>query len=566
VSYVTGRPGARGGAAIRRFLTERITRLTRIRGIPALAALVLGPIMIVGPARPALVAPAHPAPAPPAVGDIRHLTRAVTGRPAGIVHVKGRAARAETSTPDPGQMTYNGGPVEQHPVVYLVFWGSWWYSSGNPSGGGAALETSLYQLFHGIGQPGDAWSMTLSQYKDSSGTGPQFGTGVWGDWAVDTASTPPATATDAQIAAEAVSWADHWNVAGDANAQIVVVSPQGDDPGGGFPANYCAWHDQSADPLGKFVAYTNLPYLPDAGASCGAATPAGVSIVAGHEFAETVTDPGAEATSGPVHGAWYDGPSSANPDGQEIADKCSWFELGTVTLPNGPYAMQRLWSNASSTCVLARRPSVTGLSAQSGPTAGGTSVTITGARLLGGSVTFGAQPAAGTCAPTSCTVKSPPGSLGVVDVRVSTSGGQSTASAADRFSYDIGPGQITGANGHCLADAHGSASNGNKIDIWACVTGRIGQVWLLRGDHSLRVVGKCLGLTGLFSGARAVLASCAGQADEYWQARSVSAGLVEYVNPASGLCLTDPHDSTTNGTAIVVRACANLAGQRWSEP
>src|SRR5215471_11386015 len=111
---------------------ERITRLTRTRGIPVLAALALGPIMIVGTARPSLVAPAHPSPmAPPAIGAIRHLTRAVTDRPAGIVRARGQAG-ALVSAPDPGRVTYNGGPVEQHPVVYLVFWGPWWYSPGNP--------------------------------------------------------------------------------------------------------------------------------------------------------------------------------------------------------------------------------------------------------------------------------------------------------------------------------------------------------------------------------------------------------------------------------------------------
>src|SRR5262249_60932343 len=131
---------------------------------------------------------------------------------------------------------------------------------------------------------------------------------------------------------------------------ILVVRLQADDPGGGFPADYCAWHDQTPAPFGKFVAYTTLPYLPDAGQACGAADVTGASVVAGHEFAETVTDPGAEARSGAVHGAWYDGPGSANPDFEEIADKCQWYKLGNVTLPGGTFLMQRLWSNASSYC------------------------------------------------------------------------------------------------------------------------------------------------------------------------------------------------------------------------
>lgn len=543
-----------------------------------LAALVIGPTLLIGGpmllvgAQSVAVTAKRPAAAvPPGISDVRHLARAVTGRPAGLAYPRGGAGRnsaaAPANNPDPGRVGYYGGPVQQHPVVYLVFWGPWWRSLGNPSGGGGALEDELTNLFNGgIGQAGDSWSTTLAQYKDSSGTGPQFGTGVWGASAVDTASTPPQAATDAQIAAEAAAWADHWNVAGDVNAQIIVVSPSGDDPGGHFPADYCAWHAQTSDPHGKFVAYMNLPYLPDAGSACGAATVAGASIVAGHEFAETVTDPGAEATSGAVRGAWYDGKGSANPDREEIADKCEWFDLGNVTLPNGTYSMQRLWSNASSLCVLGHRPTVSGLSTSGGPVAGGTQVTVNGTQLLGGSVTFGTLPATGSCTPASCSVMSPPGSLGVVDIHVTTGAGQSATIPADRFSYNVGPGQVTVANGRCLNDAHSSTSNGTKIDIWTCANGRLGQIWLLAGNHSLRVVGKCLSLAGLYSGAKAELASCAGRASQYWQAKPASAGLVEYRNPASGLCLTDPRNSTTNGTAIVIQACANLASQRWSTP
>lgn len=517
---------------------------------------------------------------PPAVSNVRHLTRAVTGRPVGLALARGASSltrdpsarinpAARGSAPDPGRVTYNGGPVQQHPVVYLVFWGPWWQSEANPSGGGGALENELYQLFNGgIGEVGDAWSVTLEQYKDSSGSGPQLGTGVWGNWVVDSGSTPPQAATNAQIAGEAATWADHWKVAGNVNAQIIVVSPSGDKPGNppdDFP-NVCAWHDQTSDPQGKFVAYTNLPYLPDAGAACGGADAADASIVAGHEFAETVTDPGAEATSGAVHGAWYDGPGSTHPDNEEIADKCQWFDLGNVTMPDATFLMQRLWSNGGSYCALAHRPTVSGLPTSGGPVAGGTPVTVDGTQLLGGSVTFGTIPATGSCTPTSCTVISPPASLGVVDVRVSTSGGQSTIVPADRFSYNFGPGQVTAANRHCLNDAHSSTSNGNKIDIWTCANGRPGQIWLYTGYHSLRVVGRCLSVTGLYRGARAVLAGCAGLASEHWQVEPASAGLVEYRNPASGLCLTDPGNSTANGTAIVIRACANLASQHWSIP
>jgi alpha-tubulin suppressor-like RCC1 family protein len=83
-------------------------------------------------------------------------------------------------------------------------------------------------------------------------------------------------------------------------------------------------------------------------------------------------------------------------------------------------------------------PTVSGLSPTEGPAPGGTSVTISGTNLAGATaVTFGSARAAHFSvnpAGTSITAISPAGS-GTVDVTVTTSGGTSSASAADRFSY-----------------------------------------------------------------------------------------------------------------------------------
>src|SRR5439155_1642326 len=71
------------------------------------------------------------------------------------------------------------------------------------------------------------------------------------------------------------------------------------------------------------IAYTNMPYVPDVGARCGAnfvnAGPEGaldgISIVNGHEYSETITD------RFPASG-WIDG------FGAENADKCAWISSG----------------------------------------------------------------------------------------------------------------------------------------------------------------------------------------------------------------------------------------------
>src|SRR5437764_1243978 len=84
------------------------------------------------------------------------------------------------------------------------------------------------------------------------------------------------------------------------NVQIVVDAPHGVTPRG-FGTQYCAWHDQTTV-NGAPLPFTNMPYVSDAGASCGANFVAtggtgvsgateGVTIVGGHEYAETPTDP-----------------------------------------------------------------------------------------------------------------------------------------------------------------------------------------------------------------------------------------------------------------------------------
>ena len=82
-------------------------------------------------------------------------------------------------------------------------------------------------------------------------------------------------------------------------------------------------------------------------------------------------------------------------------------------------------------------PTVTGVSPASGPTAGGTSVTVTGTGFTGATaVRFGATAAASFTvnSATSITATSAAGT-GTVDITVTTPGGTSAASAADQFTF-----------------------------------------------------------------------------------------------------------------------------------
>jgi hypothetical protein len=104
----------------------------------------------------------------------------------------------------------------------------------------------------------------------------------------------------------------------------------------------------------------------------------------------------------------------------------------TVTTPLGTSAISRPGDQFAYTT----SPAVTGISPTSGPSVGGTSVTITGNNLAGATaVKFGgAAGAIVSNSPTSIVVTSPAGT-GTVDVSVITPAGSSAVTAADRFTY-----------------------------------------------------------------------------------------------------------------------------------
>jgi hypothetical protein len=256
---------------------------------------------------------------------------------AGIVPQRGHAItqRGHVPAAGSGNLNYNGGPTAHTSRLYLLFWGTQW--SSDPNG----VESYLYNYTHGICSSGDYWVSTNFQYTDSSGAGPTCNSGVaFQGWVQDASGPAPANATQAQIAAEAAAFADYFGATG-TDTQIAVISPSGTHPDGFPSTGFCAWHSYTNDSSGNFVAFTNLPYVLDAGSSCGANSVQGsldgFSIVEGHEFAETLTDPALNA--------YYDS------SGYEIGDKCAWINLFAQSTPSGTFAQQPLWDNSSSSCV-----------------------------------------------------------------------------------------------------------------------------------------------------------------------------------------------------------------------
>ncbi len=141
------------------------------------------------------------------------------------------------------------------------------------------------------------------------------------------------------MGAEAQRAALHFGYGG-VNANYFVAIESGHDPSG-FRTQWCAWHSSESESEGV-VSYTDFPYSTDAGANCGEGsvnspgTYDGVTIVGGHEEAETQTDP--QPNSG-----WLDS------SGSEIGDKCAWMNLENNPNAAG-YPTQPLWDNKISGC------------------------------------------------------------------------------------------------------------------------------------------------------------------------------------------------------------------------
>jgi serine protease len=248
-------------------------------------------------------------------------------------------------------LQYHGGTggigVETAPQIYLVFWGSQWIN-GDPGGEAGILEA----FYNGVG--GSSWLNSVTQYCQGVASGTVFcngaGTpagnpvGILAGYWYDNSSAAPSRPKQSQFAAEAARAAAHFgNTTGSSNARVqYVIATAHAYNASGFGTQYCAWHSSTSSSYGR-LAYTNLPYITDAGASCGAnfnglGPDAGITIVSGHEMAETMTD------QFPSTG-WLDS------NGAENGDKCAWISSGqgaaaTITLPTGTFALQSLWSNA----------------------------------------------------------------------------------------------------------------------------------------------------------------------------------------------------------------------------
>ncbi len=411
-------------------------------------------------------------------GAVPRIVGATSGTPAPSTSPVSNGAESGSSGKD---VTYGGGltagglvgagVTTGQPQVFLVFFGGEWGTESTDGSGQAVFSNdpeseapALQSFYAGLGTDGELWSGIVTQYCDGVAFGatscnsasqnipyPSHGvlSGTWYDNSSSATSVTSAGATGNQLAAEAEAAAAHFGnltQASNRDIQYVIASPTGADPDGwNDPTNgYCAYHDDTHDPFidgggpvsGPIAAFTNLPYVPDAGGSCGAnfvnSGPSGVldgaTSTASHEYAETLTDQFPETVPPP---GWSDS------SGDEIADLCVYItapEAGAMydlTLATGTFVVQGLWSNQAdgghggcvdSAPVDTFAPTITGFTPPKAPA--GASVTITGNALNGATkVAFGGVPASILSDSATTVVAEVPSAASLAQITVTTAGG-----------------------------------------------------------------------------------------------------------------------------------------------
>jgi hypothetical protein len=247
-----------------------------------------------------------------------------------------------TTTPDettdgkadktPVQIALGKGVVMDVPTVVHVYWGSYWTTDAG------LADRAVLDAFTGMVGGASWWGLT-AEYADSHGTAP--GAPTQGA-PVLVADDPPSKlyATDTQLHQFLSAQLTAGTLTYDAETVYIVIPA----PGTNGPRGECGHHSYfstSVDGARHKVIYSLVPYLGD-DPSCGVGVDVNtkaqdqMTVTLSHEIAEAVTDPYLDAWTTP-------------PDGVEIADQC---DTGfAATWGAASFAVQDLWSNASSGCL-----------------------------------------------------------------------------------------------------------------------------------------------------------------------------------------------------------------------
>lgn len=269
-------------------------------------------------------------------------------------------ALATSATLGSGDLIWNGGLVEEHPRVFLIFWGFAW---NNGSGGltrDAALVTTFFSEVSNT-----PFQNMLTQYSDSD-MNPSSSLTVGGIW-LDSANPPVNSQTcggptiddsSAQSEIARAIKANSWP--SDVNSTYLLYTPlgyfvnQGGGPAFCSEQQFCAYHGMSYTAQ---IPYVVIPF-PTGQAGGGGTTHAGGTAagcmvpnspnnnLAGDSLVNLSAVEQANVATDPHLDAYFD------TGGFEIGDKCAWnFATGQMTLDNGDaFELQTEYSNQAHAC------------------------------------------------------------------------------------------------------------------------------------------------------------------------------------------------------------------------
>jgi hypothetical protein len=385
------------------------------------------------------------------------------GRTISVLPLRGAATPA-LGTP-PGPLTYHGGPIMPSNTNYTIYWkpsGAPAYPAEYQSG----INKYLEDLAHDSGGSQNVDSVA-TQYKDAAGEFANYNS-HFGGALIDTNPYPASGCsaaticfTDEQLRAEIKHYVEAHGLPRDLTHEYFLLTPPGVEDcieltacsaGSKIPI-YCAYHGNIPAAAGVII-YSNDPYVTgNSGCDNGEHPnnkPSDGALQGGlsHEHNESITDPELNA--------WSDSEGNENGDKCRTGEEASEFGTPLGKAPDGSrynqvvnsdlYWYQQEWSNEGSQCKQRRAAgapalSVSKLEPTSGPKAGGTTVTITGAGFAPGKTAFkfGSAKATGvSCgSSTSCTAVSPKRTkAGKVDVVATVAGKSSPKNPpADQFTY-----------------------------------------------------------------------------------------------------------------------------------
>ena len=206
-------------------------------------------------------------------------------------------------------------------------------------------------------------------------------------------------------------------------------------------------------------------------------------------------------------------------------------------------------------------PAITAISPASGPTAGGTTVTITGSGFTGATkVVFGSVPATSfsVVSATTITAVSPAQAASTYNIAVTTSGGTSATVSADAYTYQA----PSGPPGTLLVSTSTSDSGGSTVGDGTVLTVNFNEVPVLAGSYSLTLTdGSRVATLSTAAGSLSAAVNGSSIAFTVHGATNLSLSVLEILGSAG---VTDGSGNTWNlvasGKVNMANGCSNIAG------